>query len=193
METIIAGVDEAGRGPLAGPVVAAAVILNPNLKIANLKDSKLLSAKKRESLFDQINMQALAVSWASCSVAEIDSINILQASLLAMRKAILNLKIQPNQVLIDGNVLPNLAGLSVTARAIIKGDQLEPAISAASIIAKVIRDRLMLELDQKYPVYGFAKHKGYGTKEHVAALRQHGKTIEHRNSFLKNILGFVEC
>ncbi len=193
METIIAGVDEAGRGPLAGPVVAAAVILNPNLKIANLKDSKLLSAKKRESLFDQINMQALAVSWASCSVVEIDSINILQASLLAMRKAILNLKIQPNQVLIDGNVLPNLAGLSVTARAIIKGDQLEPAISAASIIAKVIRDRLMLELDQKYPVYGFAKHKGYGTKEHVAALRQHGKTIEHRNSFLKNILGFVEC
>jgi ribonuclease HII len=185
---LVAGVDEAGRGPLAGPVVAAAVILNPNSPIENLKDSKLLSAKKREYLFEQINNQALAVSWSSCSVIEIDSINILQASLLAMRKAILNLKIMPNQVLVDGNILPNLSGLVVDARAIIKGDQLEPAISAASIIAKVIRDRLMLELDQKYPIYGFAKHKGYGTKEHVAALKQYGQTIEHRNSFLKKIL-----
>jgi len=185
---LVAGVDEAGRGPLAGPVVAAAVILNPNSPIENLKDSKLLSAKKREYLFEQINNQALAVSWSSCSVIEIDSINILQASLLAMRKAILNLKIIPNQILVDGNILPDLSGLSVIAKAIIKGDQLEPAISAASIIAKVIRDRLMLGLDQKYPVYGFAKHKGYGTKAHVAALKQYGKTIEHRNSFLKKIL-----
>ena len=189
---LVAGVDEAGRGPLAGPVVAAAVILNPNSPIENLKDSKLLSAKKREYLFEQINNQALAVSWSSCSVIEIDSINILQASLLAMRKAILNLKIMPNQVLVDGNILLNLSGLVVDARAIIKGDQLEPAISAASIIAKVIRDRLMLELDQKYPIYGFLKHKGYGTKEHVAALKRYGQTIEHRNSFLKKILGCKE-
>ena len=189
---LTAGVDEAGRGPLAGPVVAAAVILNPNSPIENLKDSKLLSAKKREYLFEQINSQALAVSWSSCSVVEIDNINILQASLLAMRKAILTLKIMPTNILVDGNILPNLSGLVVTSRAIIKGDQLEPAISAASIIAKVIRDRLMLDLDQKYPVYGFAKHKGYGTKEHVAALKQYGKTIEHRNSFLKKILVYTE-
>ena len=180
---LVAGVDEAGRGPLAGPVVAAAVILNPNSPIENLKDSKLLSAKKREYLFEQINNQALAVSWSSCSVIEIDSINILQASLLAMRKAILNLKIMPNQVLVDGNILPNLSGLVVDARAIIKGDQLEPAISAASIIAKVIRDRLMLELDQKYPIYGFAKHKGYPTKEHVIALQKYGPSPVHRRSF----------
>lgn len=189
MDNLIAGVDEAGRGPLAGPVVAAAVILDPNLPpIANLKDSKLLSPIKREKLFDQINQQALAVSWASCSVLEIDRINILQASLLAMRKAILNLKIQPMHILIDGNILPDLTGLSATAKAIIGGDKLEPAISAASIIAKVIRDRLMLNLDQMYPYYGFAKHKGYGTKDHIAALHKHGKTIEHRNSFLKKIL-----
>lgn len=190
MNIIIAGVDEAGRGPLAGPVVAAAVILDPNIVIADLKDSKLLSAKKREFLFEKINQQALAVSWASCSVCEIDSINILQATLLAMRKAILQLssKIMPQHILIDGNILPNLSGLPVTAKTIINGDQLEPTISAASIIAKVVRDRLMVELDQKYPEYGFAKHKGYGTKEHIIALKKYGKTIEHRNSFLKKIL-----
>jgi ribonuclease HII len=185
---IIAGVDEAGRGPLAGPVVAAAVILNPEFTISNLKDSKLLSAKQRDNLFEQINKQALAVSWASCSVLEIEKINILQATLLAMRKSILNLRIIPNLVLIDGNKSPDLSGLNINAKTIIKGDQLEPAISAASIIAKVIRDRLMLELDLQYPLYGFAKHKGYGTKEHIIALKKYGKTIEHRNSFLTKIL-----
>lgn len=185
---IIAGVDEAGRGPLAGPVVAAAVILNQEFTISNLKDSKLLSVKQRENLFEQINKQALAVSWASCSVLEIEKINILQATLLAMRKSILNLRIIPNLVLIDGNKSPDLSGLNINAKTIIKGDQLEPAISAASIIAKVIRDRLMLELDLKYPLYGFAKHKGYGTKEHIVALKKYGTTIEHRNSFLTKIL-----
>lgn len=189
MNHLTAGVDEAGRGPLAGPVVAAAVILNPDLPlIPDLKDSKLLSANKREKIFAQINQQALAVSWASCSVEEIDNINILQASLLAMRKAILNLIIMPNYILIDGNILPDVTGLNATAKAIVGGDRLEPAISAASIIAKVIRDRLMIDLDQKYPHYGFAKHKGYGTKEHIMALHKYGKIPEHRNSFLKKIL-----
>ena len=188
MNNLTAGVDEAGRGPLAGPVVAAAVILNPDLPlIPDLKDSKLLSANKREKIFAQINQQALAVSWASCSVEEIDNINILQASLLAMRKAILNLIIMPNYILIDGNILPDVTGLNAKAKAIVGGDRLEPAISAASIIAKVIRDRLMIELDQKYPHYGFAKHKGYGTKEHIMALHKYGKIPEHRNSFLKKI------
>lgn len=193
MGDLIAGVDEAGRGPLAGPVVAAAVILNPDLPlIPDLKDSKLLSANKREKVFDAINKQALAVSWASCSVQEIDNINILQASLLAMRKAILGLTIKPNSVLIDGNTLPDLTGLNFIAQAIVGGDRLEPAISAASIIAKVIRDRLMVDLDQQYPHYGFAQHKGYGTKEHIIALHKYGKISEHRNSFLKKIYSHLQ-
>jgi len=182
---MIAGVDEAGRGPLAGPVVAAAVILNPDCPINGLKDSKLLSAKNREILFEQINNQALGVGVGICSVLEIESINILQASLLAMKKAVLNLKIIPNKVLVDGNILPKW---SFNALAIVGGDRLEPCISAASIIAKVTRDNLMLLMDQKYPEYGFAKHKGYGTKEHIDALKKFGKTVEHRDSFLRKIL-----
>lgn len=183
----IAGVDEAGRGPLAGPVVAAAVILNPDYKISGLRDSKLLSAKKRSILFEEINTTALAVGIGICSPQEIDSINILQATLVAMDKAVLNLKIIPKQILVDGNILPKWSFnvQSIEVKAIVGGDLLEPVISAASIIAKVTRDNLMMLLDQKYPEYGFAKHKGYGTKEHIDALKKHGKILEHRNSFLK--------
>lgn len=181
----IAGVDEAGRGPLAGPVVAAAVILNPDKMIFGLNDSKLLSAKKREELFEEIYANCLAIGVGICSSAKIDEINILQATLLAMHQAVLNLKITPHQILVDGNFLPKW---SFSARAIINGDQLKPCISAASIIAKVTRDRLMVELDLIYPQYGFAKHKGYGTKQHISAIKQHGPILEHRNSFLKKLL-----
>lgn len=185
----IAGVDEAGRGPLAGPVVAAAVILNSDHHIADLADSKLLSAKKRSILFEEINTKALAVGVGICSVTEIESINILQATLLAMNKAILNLTIMPTKILVDGNILPKWTfnTQSIQAQAIIGGDRLEPVISAASIIAKVTRDNLMILLDQKYPEYGFAKHKGYGTKQHIDALHKYGKLAEHRNSFLKKL------
>ncbi len=181
----IAGVDEAGRGPLAGPVVAAAVVLDPNITIIGLKDSKLLSPKKRSILFTEINNKALAVGIGICAVKEIDNINILQATLLAMNKAVLNLKIMPYKILVDGNILPKW---TFNSQAIIDGDKLEDCISAASIIAKVTRDNIMMSLDQLYPQYGFAKHKGYGTKEHIAALKKYDKTIEHRNSFLTKIL-----
>jgi ribonuclease HII len=181
----IAGVDEAGRGPLAGPVVAAAVILNPEQPILDLNDSKLLSRKKRTVLFGEIKTKAMAFGIGICSVTEIEQLNILQATLLAMHKAVDNLAIKPDHVLVDGNMLPKW---SFNAKAIIKGDQTEPAISAASIIAKVTRDNLMVDLDQQYPQYGFAKHKGYGTKAHVNAILQHGKTTQHRDSFLKKIL-----
>jgi ribonuclease HII len=177
---LLAGVDEAGRGPLAGPVVAAAVILDDLHPIAGLADSKQLSARRRETLHDQIRARALCCSVAEASVGEIDAINILQATLLAMRRAVLGLRLKPTKVLVDGNRLP---ALDVLAEAIVKGDAKVPAISAASILAKVHRDRWCQALDARYPQYGFASHKGYGTAEHLAALRRHGPCPEHRRSF----------
>lgn len=177
----IAGVDEAGRGPLVGTVVAAAVILDPNNPIAGLNDSKKLSEKKREKLFIEIQEKALAWAIAEASPAEIDELNILQASLLAMRRAVEALQLQPDQVLVDGNKIPQ--GLSMPCEAVVGGDALHAEISAASILAKVTRDRQMLELDQKFPQFGFAKHKGYPTKAHFEAIALHGVTVEHRRSF----------
>jgi ribonuclease HII len=178
---LIAGVDEAGRGPLAGPVIAAAVILNPKHPIPGLADSKQLTEKKRLALFQAIRQHALAWSVARATVTEIDTINILQASLLAMQRAVKSLKVQPHLALIDGNRCPT--HLICPARAIIQGDVTEPAISAASIVAKVLRDRLMCLLDKKYPHYGLAQHKGYPTELHIAALNRHGVTRIHRRSF----------
>lgn len=180
MMDLIAGIDEAGRGPLAGPVVAAAVILDPNNPIKGLADSKQLTEIKRNQLFKEIRQKALAWSVARATVSEIDSINILQASLLAMQRAFTSLKIMPHKVLIDGNKLPSI---NCKAEAIINGDALEPAISAASIVAKVLRDRLMYMLDKKYPQYGFAKHKGYSTSLHIEALHKHGPCRIHRQTF----------
>lgn len=177
---LIAGVDEAGRGPLAGPVVAAAVILDDLNPIAGLNDSKKLSAGRREKLFDEIRAKALCCSIAQASVEEIDEINILQATMLAMRRAVEGLRLKPAKVLVDGNRLPVL---DVLAEAIVKGDATVPAISAASILAKVTRDRWCAQLDQQYPQYGFAGHKGYGTAEHLAALQAHGACPEHRKTF----------
>lgn len=177
----IAGVDEAGRGPLVGTVVAAAVILDPNNPIAGLNDSKKLSEKKREKLFIEIQEKALAWAIAEASPAEIDELNILQASLLAMRRAVEALQLQPDQVLVDGNKIPQ--GLLMPCEAVVGGDALHAEISAASILAKVTRDRQMLELDQKFPQFGFAKHKGYPTKAHFEAIALHGVTAEHRRSF----------
>lgn len=177
---LVAGVDEAGRGPLAGPVIAAAVILDPARPIAGLADSKKLTEKQRERLFDEIRHNALAWSVARARVREIDEINILQASLLAMQRAVSQLKIPPQLVLVDGNKCPVMP---CPAIAIVKGDQTEPAISAASIVAKVLRDRIMLFLDKKYPAYGFARHKGYPTASHVEALKQAGVSRVHRRTF----------
>ncbi|VVC76227.1 Ribonuclease HII [Aquicella siphonis] len=177
---LIAGVDEAGRGPLAGPVIAAAVILDPACPIAGLADSKKLSPLRRQQLFQQIREQALAWSVARASVAEIDTFNILQASLLAMQRAVHKLSMRPEMALIDGNRCPRL---SCPVQAIIRGDESEPAISAASIVAKVLRDRLMLLLDKRYPQYGFAAHKGYPTAAHIQALHCHGPSRAHRRSF----------
>jgi ribonuclease HII len=177
---LVAGVDEAGRGPLAGPVVAAAVILDQRQPIKGLADSKKLTALRREKLFDEIRAKALCCSIAQASVEEIDRLNILQATLLAMRRAVEGLRLKPNKVLVDGNRLPDIG---LPAQAIVGGDALVPAISAASILAKVHRDRWCLELDQLYPQYGFAKHKGYGTAAHLAALQAHGPCAEHRVSF----------
>jgi ribonuclease HII len=177
---LIAGVDEAGRGPLAGPVVAAAVILDELQPIKGLADSKTLTALRREVLFDEIRAKALCCSIAQASVEEIEQLNILQATLLAMRRAIDGLRLRPNKVLVDGNRLPLL---DVLAEAIIKGDALVPSISAASILAKVHRDRWCVEYDLQFPQYGFAKHKGYGTAEHLAALRRHGASPQHRKTF----------
>lgn len=177
---LVAGVDEAGRGPLAGPVVAAAVILDEEQPIAGLADSKKLSAAQRERLFDEIRAKALCCSVAQASVAEIDRINILQATLLAMRRAVDGLRLKPAKVLVDGNRLPTL---DVLAEAIVKGDDKVPSISAASILAKVTRDRLLLALHEQYPQYGFAAHKGYGTAVHLRALQEHGALPEHRRSF----------
>jgi ribonuclease HII len=177
---LVAGVDEAGRGPLAGPVVAAAVILDQRHPIAGLADSKKLSSKQREKLFDQICAHALCCSIAQASVEEIDRLNILQATLLAMQRAVAGLRLRPNKVLVDGNRLPVL---DVSAQAIVKGDALIPSISAASILAKVHRDRWCAQLHQQYPLYGFDAHKGYGTAQHLEALRVHGACAEHRRTF----------
>jgi ribonuclease HII len=177
---LTAGVDEAGRGPLAGPVVAAAVILDEQNPIQGLADSKKLTARQREKLFDEIRAKALCCSIAEASVEEIDRLNILQATLLAMRRAVEGLRLKPTKVLVDGNRLPVL---DVLAEAIVKGDALVPAISAASILAKVHRDRWCAEVDQHYPEYGFAGHKGYGTQAHMAALQLHGACPEHRKTF----------
>ena len=178
---LICGVDEAGRGPLCGAVVAAAVILDPARPIAGLADSKKLSARRREQLAVQIRAQALAWSIAEATVAEIDTLNILHATMLAMRRAVEGLSLVPAEALIDGNRVPS--GLPCPARAIIKGDALEPAISAASILAKTHRDAQLAELDQRYPDYGFAQHKGYPTATHLAALARLGPTPAHRRSF----------
>ncbi len=178
---IIAGTDEAGRGPLVGSVVAAAVILDPNNPIEGLNDSKKLTEKKREMLFVEIQEKALAWAIAESSAKEIDGLNILQASLLAMRRAVEKLHIQPDHVLVDGNKEPK--GLLMSCEAVVGGDALHAEISAASILAKVTRDHDMVELDQKYPQYGFAKHKGYPTKAHFEAIAQHGVIDEHRRSF----------
>ncbi len=177
---LIAGVDEAGRGPLAGPVVAAAVILDDLNPIKGLNDSKKLSPMRREKLYDEIRAKALCCSVAQASVEEIDRLNILQATLLAMRRAVEGLRLKPSKVLVDGNRLPVL---DVLAEAIVGGDATVAAISAASILAKVTRDRWCRELDLQYPQYGFAGHKGYGTAEHLAALKAHGACPQHRKTF----------
>jgi len=180
-QTLICGVDEVGRGPLAGAVVTAAVILDINNPITGLADSKKLTEKKREKLYTEIMEKALATSFGRAEVAEIDEINILQATLVAMQRAVTGLKIKPDHALIDGNKIPQ--DLPCSAEAIIGGDGLRDCISAASIIAKVYRDREMVKLAEQYPEYGFEKHKGYGTKLHLAALVEHGATPIHRRSF----------
>lgn len=177
---LVAGVDEAGRGPLAGPVVAAAVILNDKQPIAGLTDSKKLSAARRDRLFDEIRAKALCCSVAEATVEEIDRLNILQATLLAMQRAVAGLRLKPTLVLVDGNRLPVL---DVRAEAIVKGDAKVQAISAASILAKVTRDRGLSVLHEQYPQYGFEQHKGYGTAVHLAALQAHGPCPAHRLSF----------
>lgn len=177
---LVAGVDEAGRGPLAGPVVAAAVMLDETRPIHGLADSKKLSAARRDSLYDEIRAHALCCSVAMASVEEIDRLNILQATLLAMRRAVEGLRLKPQLVLVDGNRLPVLP---VRAEAIVQGDARVPAISAASILAKVTRDRWLDELHVEFPCYGFDQHKGYGTAQHLAALKQHGPCVAHRRSF----------
>lgn len=179
--TLICGVDEAGRGPLCGAVVAAAVILDPARPIVGLADSKKLSARRREALAIEIRERALAWSIAEASVEEIDRLNIFHATMLAMRRAVEGLRTSPSEILIDGNRVP--PGLLKPARAIVKGDALEPAISAASILAKTHRDAMLVEMDKRYPAYGFATHKGYPTAEHLRALALHGATAEHRRSF----------
>lgn len=187
---LLAGVDEAGRGPLAGPVVAAAVILDELNPIAGLADSKRLSARQREALFDEIRAKALCCSIALASVEEIDELNILHATMLAMRRAVEGLRLKPSLVQVDGNRVPPL---QVPAQAIVKGDAKVKAISAASILAKVHRDRLCDELHLAHPQYGFDGHKGYPTADHLAALREHGATPHHRRSFgpVKVVLGLA--
>jgi ribonuclease HII len=184
-ERLVAGIDEVGRGPLAGPVVAGAVILDINNPIAGLADSKVLSHKRRVELAEEITGKALAWSVAWADAAEVDSLNILQATLLAMRRAILGLRVRPANVEVDGNRLPNLEfdGFVIEGSAVVGGDSLIPAISAASIIAKVRRDRMMVQFDQVYPTYGFRRHKGYGTAEHRECLSRFGPCPQHRRSF----------
>lgn len=178
----ICGVDEAGRGPLCGPVVAAACILPIDCEIEGLNDSKKLSEKKREALFDVITENALAFSIAQATVEEINELNILEATLLAMRRAIAGLDIPADFALIDGNVCRDFP---LDARAVIHGDAISPSIAAASILAKVTRDRMCLDLDREYPMYGIAKNKGYGSKAHMDALREHGPSPIHRTKFIR--------
>ncbi len=191
MTLLIAGVDEVGRGPLVGDVVTAAVILDPDNPIEGLADSKKLSEKKRNALDLEIREKALAWCVARASVAEIDQLNILHATLLAMQRAVAGLALRPDLVRVDGNRCPDFGDLR--AEALVKGDALEPAISAASILAKVVRDAEMVALDSRYPQYGFAKHKGYPTAAHLAALAQHGAIPEHRTSFkpVRRALGLL--
>jgi ribonuclease HII len=177
---LIAGIDEAGRGPLAGPVVAAAVILDPQRKIRGLRDSKMMTAEARDRVALEIRASAIAWAVASSDVGEIDALNILRATLLAMRRAVEALAVQPIEALIDGDHCP---ALPCPAYPIVKGDRDVPAISAASIIAKTTRDAMLVALDREYPMYGFARHKGYGTPEHLAALDLHGPCPAHRRSF----------
>ncbi len=182
----VCGVDEAGRGPLCGPVCAAAVILPLGCEIEGINDSKKLSEKKREAIFDVIKEKAIAYSVCMVDAETIDEVNILQATFIAMRKAVENLNVKPDIALIDGNGKP---GLSIEERTIVKGDAKSISIAAASILAKVSRDRYMREVDEKYPEYQFAKHKGYGTKLHYEMIAEHGICPEHRRTFLKKILG----
>ena len=178
----ICGVDEAGRGPLCGPVVAAAVILPLGIYIEGLNDSKKLTEKKRETLFDQICSSAIAYSIAEASVEEINQTNILEATMLAMRRAVTSLPIPADYALIDGNISK---GFSVSNQTVIHGDAISPSIAAASILAKVTRDRMCIELDKMYPQYEIAKHKGYGTKVHIDALRKYGPSPIHRTKFIR--------
>lgn len=182
----ICGVDEAGRGPLAGPVCAAAVILPRDIEIEGLNDSKKLTEKRREALYDIIVKEAVAYGIAFATEREIDEINILQATFSAMRRAIEQLSVRPDMILVDGNREPQS---DIPVKTIVKGDSLSANIAAASILAKVTRDRFMLEQDKLYPEYGFALHKGYGTKAHYAALTQHGACPIHRRTFLKKFYG----
>lgn len=177
---LVAGVDEAGRGPLAGPVVAAAVILDDQDPIDGVADSKTLSAARREALYDAIRARALCLGVGAASVEEIDRLNILQATLLAMQRAVAGLRLRPSLVLVDGNRLPVL---EMRTEAVVRGDATVAAIAAASIVAKVTRDRLMDEAHAAHPAYGFDRHRGYGTAQHLRALRQHGPTPWHRRSF----------
>lgn len=179
---VICGIDEAGRGPLCGPVVAAACILPDGLYIDGLNDSKKLTEKKREKLFDIIKESALAYCIAQASVEEIDNLNILEADLLAMRRAIDGLSIKPDLALIDGNIARDF---QIDAVPVIKGDAISMNIAAASILAKVTRDRMCIDLDREFPEYGIAKHKGYGTKAHMDALRQYGPSPIHRKQFIR--------
>jgi ribonuclease HII len=188
--TLVAGIDEAGRGPLAGPVVAAAVILDASRPVAGLRDSKLLSARQRDRLANEIRTRALAWSVGEADVAEIDALNILQATMLAMRRAFEGLSVAPEQAWIDGNRCPELA---CAMRAIVKGDRDVPVISAASILAKTARDAMLDELDGRFPEYGFAHNRGYGTPDHLAALARHGPCPAHRRSFApvaQSVFGF---
>ena len=184
---IICGVDEAGRGPLAGPVCAAAVILPTDAVIEGLNDSKKLSEKKRERLYDEIIEKAVAYCVSYGTLEEIESVNILEATFIAMNRAIDGLKVKPDFALVDGNRVPK--GIKIPCAAVVKGDSKSMSVAAASVLAKVTRDRLMLTYDEKYPQYNFKKHKGYGTKEHTELLKQYGPSEIHRLSFLKNILG----
>lgn len=183
----VCGVDEAGRGPLAGPVCAAAVILPENIEIEGLNDSKKLSEKKREALFEVIKEKAVAYSIAYGSLEEIEEINILNATFLAMNRAISELKVNADFALIDGNQVPK--GIEIPCQTVVKGDAKSASIAAASILAKVTRDRLLLEYDKEYPQYNFKKHKGYGTKEHTELILKYGPSPIHRMSFLKKLLG----
>ena len=181
----VCGVDEAGRGPLAGPVCAAAVILPMDAQIEGLNDSKKLTEKKREALFDLVKEKAVSYSVAFATVEEIEEHNILEATFIAMNRAINGLSVKPDFALIDGNRTPK--NCPVETKTVVKGDSLSMSIAAASILAKVSRDRLMLELDEKYPMYNFKKHKGYGTKEHMDLIREYGISECHRPSFLKKL------